>query len=90
MRFLVVLACPLVQVGRLFDTQDLPESLPWSSGRVFPPFCPLYCSALGALLANVALFRVLRGFLEGFMGFVWVCLVWCFAWLVWLFVRVNG
>ena len=42
----------------------------------------LYCFALGALALNMPLFRVLRAFLARFMGFVWVCLVWCFAWLV--------
>ena len=36
----------------------------------------LYCFALGASLANMALFRVLRAFLAWFGGFVWVCLVW--------------
>lgn len=41
-----------------------------------PAFCPLSCFALVVLLANMALFRILRGFLEGFMGFVWVCLAW--------------
>ena len=56
----------------------------WSSGRVFPPFCPLFCFACGVLRLNVVLFRVFRGFLEGFGVFVWVCLSWCFAWLVWL------
>ena len=29
------------------------------------------------LCLNVALFRVLRAFLEGFMGFVWVCVGLC-------------
>ena len=49
--------------------------LPVSSGRVFPPFCPLYCFMLGALPVNMALFRILRGFLEGFGAGVWVCVV---------------
>lgn len=46
-----------------------------------PSFRPLYCFACGVLCLNVALFRVLRAFLEGFMGFVWVCiaLVLCVA-----------
>ena len=53
-------------------------------------FCPLSRFVFDALLANVALFRVLRAFLEGFMGFVWVyvaCVLYvaCVA-----FVRVNG
>ena len=44
-------------------------------------FCPLSRSSLGALLANMALFRVFRGFLEGFSCLVWVCvaLVICVA-----------
>ena len=33
----------------------------------------LYCFALGALSLNMALFRVLRAFLGGFVGFMWVC-----------------
>ena len=40
-----------------------------------PSVCPLYCFALGASLANMAPFRVLRAFLAWFGGFVWVCLV---------------
>ena len=46
-----------------------------SSGRVFPAFYPLSCYACGASLADMPLFSFLRGFLEGFMGFVWVCVV---------------
>ena len=41
---------------------------------VFPAFCPLSCFALGALLADMPLFRVLRGFLAWFGVFVWVCI----------------
>ena len=41
---------------------------------VFPSFCPLSRFALGALLANMALFRILKWFLAWFMGFVWVCI----------------
>ena len=52
--------------------QDLPNVWRWSSGRVFPSFCPLSRFALGALLANMGLFRVLRAFLARFVGFVWV------------------
>ena len=33
------------QVVGLFKAQDLPERWLWSSGRVFPPFCPLVCFA---------------------------------------------
>ena len=38
----------------------------WSSGSALHAFCPLYCFVLVVSLANMALFRVLRGFLEGF------------------------
>ena len=72
---LAVLACPLVQVRRLFDAILLTLAkigLMLLRFGVFPAF---YCFALGALLANMPLFRVFRAFLEGFMGFVWVCLV---------------
>ena len=40
-----------------------------------PSFRSLSRSSLGALLANMALFRVFKAFLEGFMGLVWVCVV---------------
>ena len=57
---------------------------------VFPAFRSLSCFAFGALLANMPLFRVLRGFSEGFMGFVWVyvVLVLCVACVA--FVCVNS
>ena len=42
---------------------------------VFPAFCPLYCFACGALLANMPLFAILRGFLALFGRLVWVCIV---------------
>ena len=41
---------------------------------VFPAFHPLSCFALVALLANMALFRILRGFLARFPLFR-VCLL---------------
>ena len=44
-------------------------------------FCPLSRFVFGALPLKYAFIRVLRAFLEGFMGFV---LLACFAWLVWL------
>ena len=50
-----------------------------SAGR--SAFCLLCCFVFGALSLNVALFRVLRAFLAGFGGFVWVyvVLVFCLA-----------
>ena len=56
----------------------MPAVVLWSS------FCRLFRSSLGALLVNVALFRVFRAFLARFYCSAWVCLSWCFLWLVWL------
>ena len=39
------------------------------------PFARSLALPLGASLANMALFRVLRAFLEGFSCSVWVCVV---------------
>ena len=71
--------CFIVSTGAGVPASGPEGGWPWFSGGVFPAFCPLYCFACLGLLANMALFRVLRGFLGGFMGFV---LSWCFAWLV--------
>ena len=38
----------------------------WSSGGVLPPFLRFTALLFVVSLANMALFRVLRGFLEGF------------------------
>ena len=46
----------------------------WSSGGVFHAFCPLSCFACGALPLNMALFRVLRGFLARFGVRMYVCI----------------
>ena len=40
----------------------------WSSCGVFHAFCPLSCFMLAVPLANMALFRVLRGVFGGFWG----------------------
>ena len=53
-----------------------------------PAFWSLYGFACGGLLANMPLFGVLRGFLEGFMGFVWVCVGWVLCVACVAFVRV--
>ena len=57
---------------------------------VFPTFWSLCCFALVALLANMALFRILRRFLAWFGVFVWVCVasVLCVACVA--FVCVSG
>ena len=39
-----------------------------------PSFCPFSRFVFGVLLANMALFRVFRGFLEGFPCWMWVCI----------------
>ena len=54
-----------------------------------PSFCPLCCFVLGALLANMALLRVLRGFLEGFPCWMYVCiaLMLCVACVAFVCVR---
>ena len=46
----------------------------WSSGGALHAFCPLYCIVLVVSLANMALFRVLRGFLAGFGVRMYVCM----------------
>ena len=53
-----------------------------------PSFCPLSRFVFGALLANMALFRVLRAFLGGFVVFVWVCVVLVLCVACGAFVRV--
>ena len=53
-------------------------------------FRPLSRFALGALLANMALFRILRGFLARFGVVVWVCVVLVLCVACGAFVRVNS
>ena len=69
--------------------QDLPAValVPWSC---VPSFRPLYRFALGALALKYAFIRILRGFLEGFPCWMWVCvvLVLCVACVA--FVCVNS
>ena len=48
----------------------MPALVLWSC---VPSFCPLSRFVFGALLANMALFRVLRAFLARFGVVVWVC-----------------
>ena len=79
----VVSCAPLVVVfhrvhwsrGRqAFDASGPAGGRLWSSCGVFPAFCPLVCFACGALHLNMALFRILRGFLEGFMVRMYICM----------------
>ena len=51
-------------------------------------FCPLSRFVFGALLANMALFCVLRRFLARFGGFVWVCVACVLCVACGAFVRV--
>ena len=71
------MACPLVAGGR----GTLAILLTLAKMDKIPSFRPLSRFVLGALLANMALFRVLMAFLEGLGRFVWVCvaLVLCVA-----------
>ena len=62
----------------------------WSSCGALPAFCPLYCFACGALHLNMALFRVLRGFLARFGAFVGVCVAWVLCVACVAFVRVYS
>lgn len=66
--------CPLVAGGQAFGDSGPVIGRLWSSGGVFPPFCPLCCFVCGVLPANMALFRVLRAFLARFYG---VCVGLC-------------
>ena len=45
----------------------------WVCSAPLPFLCPLSCFACGALHLNMALFRILRGFLEGFMVRMYIC-----------------
>ena len=63
----------------------------WSSCAVFRPFAlplSLSCFACGALHLNMALFRILRGFLEGFMVRMYICMGLGFCVDCGVFVRV--
>ena len=63
------------KVVRLFERSgpaEMPALVLWSC---VPSFYSLSRFALGAFPMNMALFRVLRAFLEGFGAFVWVCVV---------------
>lgn len=79
-----------VQVCQAFGASGPAEGWLWSFRGVFPAFCPLFCFMLVALLANMPLFAILKGFLARFIGFVWVCIgcVLCVACVA--FVRVNS
>ena len=63
------------QVVRLFVASGPARRLALVLWWRIPFFCPLSRFVFGALLANMALFRVFRAFLEGFGRFVCVCVV---------------
>ena len=54
--------------GRAFDASGPARGWLWSSGRVFPPFCPLSCFACGALSLKYALISHFKGVFRGFYG----------------------
>ena len=60
----------------------------WSYSGALPAFCPLYCFACGALHLNMALFRILRGFLARFGVRMYVCVGLGFCVACVAFVRV--
>ena len=60
------------QVCRLFVASGPVRRLALVLWWCVPSFCPPSRFVFGALLANMALFRVFRAFLEGFGRFVWV------------------
>ena len=74
-------SCPLMAGGRGCSCYFADVSKIGQDNAGYSAFCPLYCFVFGWLLADMPLFSVLRGFLEGFGGFVWVCvaLVLCVA-----------
>ena len=67
---LAVLACPLVQVCRLFDA----ILLMLAKMDEIPYLLSAACLTLVVLIANMALFRILRGFLAGFMVRMYICM----------------
>lgn len=83
-------SCPLVLRCQCFEDSGPVIGWLWSSGGVFLAFCPFVCFMLVVSLANMALFRVLRGFLEGFRVQMYVCmgLVLCVDCVAFVCVRV--
>ena len=77
------------EVGRLSMLQDLPEV---GSGPLVVCSMPFarFPALLAVSLANMALFRVLRGFLEGFMVRMYICMGLGFCVDCGAFVRVSG
>ena len=77
------------EVGRASRLQDLPEValVLW---LCVPCLCPLCCFVCGVLHLNMALFRILMGFLEGFMCFLWVFIACVLCAASGAFVCVSG
>ena len=57
-----------------FDASGPAGGWLWSYSGALHAFCPLYCTVLVVSLANMALFRVLKAFLAGFMVRMCVCM----------------
>ena len=62
-----------LQVVGIFGVSGPTKRLALVLWSCVPSFCPLSRFVLGALLANMALFRILRAFLARFGVVVWVC-----------------
>ena len=76
--------------GQGFEAQDLPDAGSGPLAVCSFPFIRLSCSSLGALLANMALFSVLRGFLAVFICLVCVCIALVLCVACGAFVCVSG
>ena len=60
--------------GRGFEASGPAGGWLWSSGGVFPAFCPLSCFAPDVLGLNMPLFAILRGFLARFGVRMYICM----------------
>ena len=78
------------QVVRIFVASGPARRLALVLWWRVPSFCPLSRFAFGALLANMALFRVFRAFLAGFGRFVWVYVACVLCVACGAFVCVSG
>ena len=64
-----------LQVVGLFGVSGPAKRLALVLWSCVPSFCPLSRFVFGVLSLNMVLFRVFRGFLARFRGFVWVCVI---------------
>ena len=79
-----------LQVVGLFGVSGPAKRLALVLWSCVPSFCPLSRFVFGALSLNMALFRILRGFLEGFPCWMWVCIASMLCVACGAFVCVSG